>query len=273
MSDRYAVLGNPLRHTKSPIIHTAFARQTGEEIDYCAIEAPLAGFAASVETFRTSGGKGINVTAPFKLEALNVATRQMPRATEAGASNCLKFDGTEIIAENFDGVGLVRDILDNLKVPIKGKRLLLLGAGGAARGVVIPILDAGPALLTIQNRTRSKAVTLREAFADHGPIEVGPSEGAVATLHDIVINATSASLRAEMPEVGEYAIARGGLAYELAYGKGLTPFLQDAKARGAGMLADGVGMLVEQAAEAFRWWRGIRPNTSAVIGDLKIPLE
>lgn len=273
MTDRYAVFGNPLSHTKSPLIHMTFARDTREDIDYGKIEAPLDAFGASVETFRAAGGRGINITAPFKLEAHALASRRMPRAEYAGAANCLKFERDEIIAENFDGIGLVRDIERNHGVALAGKRVLLLGAGGAARGAIMPILEAGPARLTIVNRTRSKADALQRQFARFGAIDVSNGDEAGRSSYDVVLNGTSASLRGELPRFAGRAVAAGSLAYEFAYGKGLTPFLKFSRAAGAGTLVDGVGMLVEQAAEAFAWWRGTRPDTSSLIADLTIPLE
>jgi shikimate dehydrogenase len=272
MTDRYAVFGNPLSHSKSPLIHMTFARDTGEDIDYGKIEPALDGFAASVAAFRTAGGHGINVTAPFKLEAHALATRRMPRAESAGAANCLKFQGDEIVAENFDGIGLVRDIEQNLGTPLADRRVLMLGAGGAARGAMLPILEARPAQLTIANRTRSKADALRSRFARFGKIDVKNPADVGQSSFDVVINATSASLRGEMPAFAAGAVEPGCLAYELAYGKGLTPFLRFARSAGAGRLADGVGMLVEQAAEAFAWWRGVRPDTRSLIADLTIAL-
>jgi shikimate dehydrogenase len=272
MTDRYAVFGNPLNHSKSPLIHMTFARDTGDDIDYGRIEAPLDGFTASVEAFRAAGGRGINITAPFKLEAYALATRRMPRAECAGASNCLKFEADAIIAENFDGIGLVRDIERNLTTPIAGQRLLLLGAGGAARGALLPLLEARPAQLTMVNRTRSKADALQSQFARFGKIDVKDGIEVGRSPFDIVLNATSASLRGELPAFAAGAVAPGCLAYEFCYGKGLTPFLRFASAAGATRLADGVGMLVEQAAEAFAWWRGRRPNTAPLIADLTIPL-
>jgi shikimate dehydrogenase len=273
MTDRYAVFGNPVSHSKSPLIHMTFARDTDEDIDYGKIEPALDGFAASVMAFRAAGGRGINITTPFKLEAHALATRRMPRAESAGAANCLKFDKDEIVAENFDGIGLVRDIERNLGISLAGKQVLLLGAGGAARGAMLPILEARPARLTIVNRTRSKADTLRREFAHFGEIDVRNGAEIASLPFEIVLNATSASLRGELPEFAGGAVGTGCLAYEFAYGKGLTPFLGFARSAGAGTLADGVGMLVEQAAEAFQWWRGTRPDTSRLIADLTIPLQ
>jgi shikimate dehydrogenase len=273
MTDLYAVFGNPLGHTKSPLIHTDFAAQTEQDLRYIAIESPLDGFAADVEAFRTRGGKGINITAPFKLEAFALATERRQRAELAGATNALKFEGDRIIAENFDGVGLVRDIQQNLCTQIRGRRVLMLGAGGAARGAALPILEAGPVELTIINRTVSKAHALREKFGSYGKIRSGGYDDLSEGIFDIVINATSASLRGELPPITQAVFAQAGLAYELAYGKGLTPFLGVARQAGVDRLADGVGMLVEQAAEAFEWWRGVRPVTSAMIEKITVPLR
>jgi shikimate dehydrogenase len=273
MTDRYAVFGNPLNHTKSPLIHMTFARDTGDDIDYGKIEAPPDEFRASVETFRAAGGRGINITTPFKLEAYALATRRMPRAECAGATNCLKFENGQIIAENFDGIGLVRDIERNLGVALAGKKVLLLGAGGAARGAMLPILEARPARLTIVNRTRSKADALQSQFARFGDVAVKNGAEVGNSSFDVVLNGTSASLRGELPAFAGGAVAAGCLAYEFAYGKGLTPFLRFASSAGAGRLADGVGMLVEQAAEAFTWWRGTRPDTERLIADLTVPLR
>lgn len=274
MSNRYAVIGNPIGFTKSPIIHEAFAKATGQDIIYEAIEGPLGGFTGRVDQFRTEGAKGLNITAPFKLDAFAYATELSESAKRAGAVNCLKFEGDRAIAENFDGVGLVRDITANLGVGMKGRRVLMLGAGGAARGAVLPFLRAEPSELVLVNRTLSKAVALAEEFAGCGPLIVsGYSELAdLADGYDVVVNATSASLRGELPPVPANVFRGAELAYELAYGKRLTPFLKAAQAEGVVRLADGVGMLVEQAAEAFTWWRGVRPATTEVIAKLTVPL-
>lgn len=273
MTARYAVVGNPLGHSKSPLIHMTFARDTGEGIDFGKIEAPLDGFAVSVETFRATGGKGVNITAPFKLEAFALATKKMPRAEHAGATNCLKFENGEIIAENFDGVGLVNDIQRNLGVSLAGKRVLMLGAGGAARGAAIPILEAKPSALTIVNRTKAKAEALKAVFSKAGDIRAIGYGDLGNDAYDVVLNATSASLRGELPMIVGACFAQGCLAYELAYAKGLTPFLGLARQNNAGQIADGVGMLVEQAAEAFEWWRGVRPQTRDIIKNLTVPLS
>ncbi|MFC7701570.1 MULTISPECIES: shikimate dehydrogenase [Bradyrhizobium] len=275
MSDRYAVIGNPIGFSKSPLIHGTFAKMTGQDLVYEAIEGPTDGFSGRVDQFRTEGAKGLNITAPFKLDALAYANELSESARRAGAANCLKFDGDRIIAENFDGIGLVRDITANLGVKMVGRRVLMLGAGGAARGALLPFLHQQPSELVLVNRTLSKAVALAEEFAGCGPLIVsGYAELAdLAEGYDVVVNATSASLRGEMPPLPSNVLHGAELAYELAYGKGLTPFLQAARAEGVAKLADGVGMLVEQAAEAFVWWRGVRPSTAQVIAELTVPLS
>jgi shikimate dehydrogenase len=273
MTDRYALFGLPLGHTKSPLIHAEFARQTGQDLIYEAIEAPADGFVAAVDCFRADGGRGINVTLPFKLEAFAYATDLMERARLAGAVNCMKFDGGRAIGENFDGLGLVNDIQVNLGCAMRGRRVLLMGAGGAARGALLPFLEQQPALLVIANRTVAKATALGEQFAGHGNLVTGGYPDCADRRFDIVVNATSASLRGELPPLSPAVFAAGALAYDLVYGKGLTPFLRVARDAGAGHIADGVGMLVEQAAEAFAWWRGVRPATRPLIERLTVPLS
>jgi shikimate dehydrogenase len=273
MTDRYAVIGNPIGHSKSPLIHGFFAEQTGQDMEYTAFEAPIGGFAVRVDAFRQSGGLGINITTPFKLDAFSYATELRERAKLAGAVNAMKFSGDRAVADNFDGVGLTNDIQLNLKFPMKGRRVLLLGAGGAARGAILPFLKQQPGELIVVNRTISKAHELVERFSPYGALTAAGYE-ALAGLgaFDLVINATSASLRGELPPVPAEIFTSSCLAYELAYGKGLTPFLRVARDSGARHIADGVGMLVEQAAEAFEWWRGIRPATLPMIEKITVPL-
>ncbi|MCA8023462.1 shikimate dehydrogenase [Burkholderia metallica] len=277
MTDQYAVIGNPIGHTKSPLIHGLFAQATGQDIRYTAIEGPVepdGAFADVVRAFASSGGKGINITAPFKLDAFAMANERGERAELAGAANALKFEGGRILADNFDGIGLVRDIEVNLRLPMAGKRVLLLGAGGAARGALLPFLDAAPAEMVIANRDVDKARALAAQVAGRGPL-VASSYANLARMgrFDLVVNATSASLTGDLPPVPPSVFSPDGTAYELAYGKRLTPFLRLAKNAGVHGIADGVGMLVEQAAEAFAWWRGVRPETSAVIDRLAVPFD
>jgi shikimate dehydrogenase len=271
VTDRYALFGNPLGHSRSPLIHSAFARETAQDMSYRTIESPLDGFASALAEFRAAGGRGANVTMPFKLEAFALADDRSERAERAGAVNALRFESGRILADNFDGVGLVNDIRSNQGVEIAGRRVLLMGAGGAVRGALLPILAERPAALFVANRTVAKATNLGVQFAGLGPLECGGYDDVVGTF-DVVINATSASMRGELPAVPRSAFAPGCLAYDLVYGKGLSPFLRLARGAGAGRLADGVGMLVEQAAEAFAWWRGVRPTTRHVIRDLALPL-
>lgn len=273
MTDHYAVVGNPVAHSKSPEIHAAFARETGQDMDYVRLLAPLDGFGQTVEAFRAEGGRGVNVTVPFKLEAYDFADQVSQRARDAEAANCLRFDGERVHADNTDGVGLLRDIVHNLGVALGGKRILLLGAGGAAQGVIAPLLEFEPSILTIANRTVDKALKLAEIYrrkpAAAASVLSGLSYGDLAGHHfDIVINATSTSLQGEMPPLPAAAFAAGALAYDMMYGPVPTPFLAFAQARGA-RVADGLGMLVEQAAESFLLWRGVRPQTAAVIAMLR----
>jgi len=271
MTDRYAVIGNPIGHSKSPLIHAAFAQATGQDIEYTAIESPLDGFKATVQAFIAAGGRGMNVTIPFKLQAFEIATDPMESARLAGAVNALKFEGSRIYAQNFDGLGLVNDIQRNLGVSLAGKRVLICGAGGATRGAILPLAAQKPALIAIANRTADKAHGLKADFAAQA-LQTGSYEDLAGESFDVVLNATSTGLsQAELP-LPAGVFAPGALAYELVYGKGLTPFLQQARTAGVTNIADGVGMLVEQAAEAFAWWRGVRPDTKPVIARFTVPL-
>ncbi len=268
MTDRYAVFGNPIGHSKSPAIHAAFAAQARQSLTYEAILAPLDGFAKAVADFAAAGGRGANVTVPFKEEAHRLATRLTPRAVRAGAVNTLSFETEGIVGDNTDGAGLVTDIGQNLAFPLAGRRVLLLGAGGAARGAIGPLLDAGIAQLTVANRSPGRAHELARLFAAHGNV-VGCRLGEIAGSFDLVINATSASLAGEALILPAGTYAPGALAYDMMYGPSGTPFLAAASRQGAARIADGLGMLVEQAAEAFLHWRGIRPDTAPVLADLR----
>ena len=276
MTDHYAVIGNPISHTKSPLIHGLFAQEARQDMQYTAIEGPVepdTAFADVVRTFAAGGGKGMNVTAPFKLKAFAMADERSERAALAGAVNAMKFEGGRILADNFDGIGLVRDIEINLGLPMAGKRVLMLGAGGAARGALLPFLEANPAELVIANRDVAKAQALAAQVAGRGAVVAcGYAELEAMGRFDLVVNATSASLTGDLPPVPPSIFRPDGMAYELAYGKRLTPFLRLARNAGVRNLADGVGMLVEQAAEAFAWWRGVRPDTRPVIDRLTVPL-
>lgn len=263
MTDRYAVLGNPISHSKSPQIHALFAKQTGQDISYEAIEAPLDGFAATIERLRSEGYKGCNVTVPFKFNAFKCATELSARAKAAQAVNTLSFEGDKIIGDNTDGAGLVRDIEQNVGISLAEKNVLLMGAGGASYGVVLPLLTAG-AKLTIANRTASKAVELAAQFS---AVTGGGYENLAGLQFDVIINATSAGLTDSEVPLPEGIFAPGALAYDMMYGRE-TPFMAFARREGA-QVADGLGMLVEQAAEAFFIWRGVRPDTRPVITALR----
>lgn len=267
MTDKYAVIGNPIEHSRSPEIHARFAAQTHQQMQYDRLLAPLDGFLAAVQQFMRSGGKGLNVTVPFKLEAYANATRLTPRAKAAGAVNTLKFDNGEMLGDNTDGVGLVTDIVHNAAVAVAGKSVLLLGAGGAARGVLLPLLDEQPARVVVANRTPSKAVELVRRFDNNPRLEAG-NFGDLDDAFDIVINATAASLSSEVPPVSPRVFGKHTLAYDMMYGSEPTAFMRFAAQHGA-ITRDGLGMLVEQAAESFTLWRGVRPSTKDVFAELR----
>jgi len=271
MSDKYCVIGNPIAHSKSPDIHAAFARETGQDIVYERCLAPLDGFRDTVQGLIARGYRGANVTVPFKLEAAALATRLEERARLAGAVNTLRFEDGEIVGDNTDGPGLVADIVRNAGAPLTGKRVLLLGAGGAARGVVLPILQHGPATIVIANRTRATADALVSQFAAQtahpGQVSACGFEDIDAAF-DVVINATSASLSSAMPPVPALAFCQDTLALDMMYGKLPSPFMEFAASHGAAT-RDGLGMLVEQAAEAFALWRGVRPQTSTILEQMR----
>ena len=272
MTDHYAVVGNPVAHSISPKIHAEFARQTGQDLDYVRVLAPRDGFKSTVLKFRDEGGKGVNVTLPFKHEAWNLVTVRAGDALDAGAVNTIDFRNDGIIGYNTDGIGLVTDLERNLKFPVRDKRVLLMGAGGASYGAMHPILKARPELLVVANRTPDKAVALVahfEKFTKLAPqgVSAQPYPQLGGSQFDLVINATSAGLSGETPALPPGIFATGALAYDMVYGKH-TPFMKFAAAQGA-RAADGLGMLVEQAAEAFFIWRGVRPDTAPVIAMLK----
>jgi shikimate dehydrogenase len=269
MTDKYAVIGNPISHSKSPEIHARFAEQTGQDISYERLLAPLDGFAQTVYDFMDAGGRGANVTVPFKLEAHALATELSVRAQAAGAVNTLRFDGDIIYGDNTDGIGLVTDILHHVGIALHGRRLLLLGAGGAARGVLLPLLEQQPAELVIANRTLDKAALLVQEFsAPHGVLRAS-SYDALAGGFDVIINATSASLADDaLPPLDGALFSPATLAYDMMYGREATPFMRLAASHGA-MTRDGLGMLVEQAAESFFVWRGVRPDTRPVHAALR----
>ncbi len=275
MTDRYAVIGNPVAHSKSPLIHAAFARETDQHLTYGRLLAPLDGFADEVARFAATGGRGLNVTVPFKLEAFALAHECTERARRAGAVNTLKRVDDHWYADNTDGAGLVHDLIENLGVTLTGKHIIVLGAGGAARGILQPIIDAHPAAITVANRTLAKGEALAHEFARYGPIravalaELSSVASEAHHVADVVINATSYGM-ADRPlgDVPWPAVifAPTTFAYDLVYALAdePTPFLRLAREGGAVHMADGLGMLIEQAAESFFLWRGVRPSTAHV---------
>lgn len=273
MTDRYAVFGNPIEHSKSPDIHTLFAKQTGQNIAYTKEKIPEGGFRRAVTQFFASGGKGLNVTVPFKLEAFELADQLTLRAQTAGAVNTLWVDSDGLIhGDNTDGLGLVSDIVDHQGWAIAGKRVLVLGAGGAVRGVLQPLLAHNPARLFVANRTASKAQLLAEQFSSFGPIAGGDYQS-IDGAFDLIINGTSASMGGALPPIPTDALAEGCSAYDMMYGAEPTVFLLWAKRQGIQGLADGLGMLVGQAAESFKRWRGVSPDIGPVITAIRAKLE
>ncbi len=263
--DNYAVMGNPVSHSLSPEIHLQFARQTGQRLAYQAIEVPLDRFPEMVEQFRLANGCGLNITVPFKQQAWELADRRSRIAERAGAVNTLWFDGDVIYADNTDGRGLLRDITVNQQQEIVGKRLLILGAGGAVRGVLEPLLLEKPARLVVANRTLARAEELAEMFSDYGNVSCVGFSDLAGQQFDIVINGTSASLQGEVPPLPETLLSEEALCYDMMYAKEATAFVRWGLEHGAAKSVDGLGMLVEQAAESFLIWRGIRPDTKPVI--------
>jgi shikimate dehydrogenase len=269
VTDHYAVIGNPIAHSKSPAIHAAFARQTGQHIEYGRILGSADAFADDVRRFVAEGGRGLNVTLPFKEQAWRLLADRSPRAEAAGAVNTLiVLDGGLLRGDNTDGVGLVRDLTANQGFQFAGKRVLLLGAGGAARGVLGPLLECGPAELLIANRTASNAVELASMANDERVIGQGLDRLA-GRRFDLIVNATSIGLAGGVPPLPNDCLADGGWAYDMFYADEPTPFCRWATSHGAAQASDGLGMLVEQAAESFALWRGILPDTAPVIALLR----
>lgn len=269
MTDLYAVMGNPIGHSLSPNIHTEFAKATQQNLLYSAILVPLEGFEEAANDFFKRGGKGLNVTVPFKEDAWRYADQHSERAKRAQAVNTLiKQDDGHILADNTDGVGLVRDIQNNQGISIRDKRVLILGAGGAVRGVLQPILEQQPASLTIANRTMSKAEALAADFSDLGQITAAPFN-TLNDAYDLIINGTSASLGGELPPISASIVSSHTQGYDMMYSKDVTIFNQWLLDNGAANAIDGLGMLVEQAAEAFRLWRGVTPETGEILRTLR----
>tara|TARA_Y100001973_G_scaffold103819_1_gene171974 strand:- start:221 stop:1048 length:828 start_codon:yes stop_codon:yes gene_type:complete len=271
-NELYAVVGNPISHSKSPRIHSLFACQTGEPLEYTAIQAPIDEFSGTVRHFFDRGGKGLNVTVPFKEQAWTLADHRTTRAEKAGAANTLYLDQeNQLVADNTDGVGIVRDLQNNHGVALKGLKVLVLGAGGAVRGVIGPILAEQPAALTIANRTVAKAEALVRLFAKEAGLTVLNACGFETPDQpfDLIINGTSASLQGDLPPVSANVIGPATVVYDMMYSLQTTTFNQWALDNGARRVHDGLGMLVEQAAESFFVWRGVRPETAPVIEELR----
>lgn len=269
MSDRYAVFGNPVSHSRSPDIHHAFAAQRGEDLVYERIEAPVDGFPAAVAAFFDAGGRGANVTVPFKEQAFDLCERLTERARQAGAVNTLwRVDGA-LHGDNTDGAGLVADLRGNQGWALAGRRVLVLGAGGAVRGVLGPLLAQGPAEVVIANRTLGRAEALVERFAGQGAPMHAAALDQLQQPFDVLINAISAGLHGDMPALDPALVAPGSVAYDMVYGAQPTPFMRWAQRHEAAAVCDGLGMLVEQAAEAFQVWRGWRPDTAPVLAGLR----
>lgn len=272
--DRYAVFGNPIKHSLSPQIHTAFAKQTEQALGYRAHLVEEDRFEAAAQTFFENKGKGLNITVPFKMDAYEFADQLSPRARAAGAVNTLaRQDDGKIYGDNTDGVGLVRDIERNLGWTFEDKRVLLLGAGGAIRGILLPLLKCKPAHVVIANRTPDKARKLAQAFSEKGPVRGCSFDGLGGNQFDLIINGTSASLRGEVPPIQGDIIGDEACCYDMMYAAEPTPFMRWAAGQAAWATADGLGMLVEQAAESFCIWRGIRPDTKPVIAAMRAHLE
>ena len=269
MTDQYAVIGNPIEHSKSPQIHAAFARQTGQDIRYERLLGDLEEFEDDVDQFFAGGGRGLNVTVPFKERAFRYADTLSERAQDAGAVNTLVVTGGGIRGDNTDGVGLVRDLTCNQQFALGGARVLLLGAGGAVRGVLRPLLDERPRSLVIANRTAERALALAAAAADRGPVSACGLDELAGQRFDLIINGTAAGLKAKVPAIPDDCLTDGGWTYDMLYASEPTAFVRWGMAHGAARALDGLGMLVEQAAESFRLWRGVVPDTALVIESLR----
>jgi shikimate dehydrogenase len=269
--DRYGIIGYPVSHSRSPVIHRLFALQTNQNLQYELIEVAPGKLDTVVRQFQRTGGKGLNITLPYKSEVIDLVDHLSERAQNAGAINTLIFRKNEIFGDNTDGIGLMRDLLVNLGLKLADVSILILGAGGATRGIVGPLLDAKPKSITIANRTMSKARVLAEHFSTSGPVtacqfrEVRPSSS-----YDLVINATSAGVKGEVPSYPESAITDRTFCYDLSYGINPTPFCDWAVKKGATRSVMGWGMLVEQAAESFHLWRGIMPDTRSVLKQIAV---
>lgn len=269
MTDHYAVIGNPIAHSKSPALHACFARQCGEDLRYGAILGGLDQFNRCAQSFFDDGGQGLNITAPFKLEAFTLADQLTERARLAGAVNTLKREGQGLLGDNTDGAGLVRDLREQFGLALAGRRILIVGAGGATRGVLHPLLAEHPARIAIANKTLAKARALQLLVVDIAPIDVGHWSDFSGQPFDLVINASSASVHGGVTPLPAGLFAAGALAYDMSYGLASTPFMNAALARGAARVGDGFGMLACQAAESFLLWRGVLPDIVPVMNELR----
>jgi shikimate dehydrogenase len=267
--DKYAVVGYPVAHSWSPFIHGLFAKQTGHAITYSRLEVPPEALNERVVEFFAADGQGLNITLPHKQAACLIARERTPRAEMAGAVNTLALRSNGLFGDNTDGAGLIADLTRNLSFDLRGTRVLLLGAGGAARGVLGPLLEADPEYLEISNRNEERAKELAHEFSTLGTVHGCGFDGIANTTFDLVLNATSASLQDTIPPIPPGVIGPTTLCYDMAYGKGDTAFTRWSKSAGAGRAETGWGMLVEQAAESFLIWRGIKPNTASVIAAVK----
>ncbi len=267
--DRYGVVGHPVSHSLSPFIHAMFARETGQAMSYRPFDVRPEDFEARVREFFADGGLGLNVTLPHKVAAGELADELSERAAHATSVNTLAFQDGRLLGDNTDGVGLVRDLCDNLGVVITNRRVLIIGAGGATRGILAPLLGLEPTAVVIANRTPERAAALAAAFADLGVTQGSSFEDLVPEPFDIIVNATSASLSGDIPPIPAATIGRDSVCYDLAYGRAASAFVQWATRLGCARAEQGLGMLVEQAAESFRLWRGVRPATTQVLAALR----
>lgn len=272
MTDQYRVVGDPIKHSKSPQIHAIFAENTQQNLNYEAQRIAPGDFVRDVEAFFKQGGSGLNITVPFKQEAWSYATQLTERAQLAGAVNTLYLQNGSIVGDTTDGVGLVNDLMNNLGIQLVGQRILLLGAGGAVRGVIQPILQQQPAELVIANRTQAKAEQLAADFAHLGPVSAS-GFAQLSGPFDVIINGTSASLQGDLPPLPEHLLGPRACCYDMMYGAEPTPFMCWGRDQGAEQVFDGLGMLVEQAAESFFLWRGVRPDTQPVIALIRQQLN
>lgn len=269
--DRYAVMGYPVAHSRSPVIHRLFAVQTGQNLQYELLEVAPDRLESAITQFARTGGRGLNITLPYKSEVTRFVDDMSERASTAGAINTLVFKDKEIYGDNTDGVGLIRDLKENLEIELEGANILILGAGGSTRGIISPLLEEKPESIVIANRTMDKATALAQIFSAQGPVSaVSFKNVRTPPEFDLVINATSAGVKGETPPYPEHAISDKTICYDLSYSMRATPFSSWAKEQGAAKSYMGWGMLVEQAAESFHIWRGVRPDTAPVLKQMKI---